>query len=299
MKKVKNTTIKNKRSSNRSVQTKSKKAKQLASEMWVTAIKRTWLVAVISLVSFTTLFSLLPKQTAESLVAKKALIYGDSVTMEPRFKVTEYSATKNGWSHIVRAWGGTAPCDWITWLPADLATYQPSIVAISTMGNISVTGCVNDGNGNQLTMGTQAYYDKYRADLSNFYQQVTSTGAKVVFLKAPPVQDTTRNNSLNQLHIIAQEIAGLYHGVSISPAVRNALSNNGKYTQYKNCLSTETSTQGCGLDGKIQIRSYDGLHLCPIVLAAYSTCNTYSSGEFRWSKAAVNATINPPAPILP
>jgi hypothetical protein len=281
---------------NRKSQTNTSRSRQ---SIVMKGISRIWFVSTLALVVSTLVFSFIPKQTVESLNAKTALIYGDSVTHESRTMVAQYSATKVGWKHTVRAYGGTAPCDWITWLPTDLATHQPSIVAISTMGNVSVTGCTNDGNGNNLVLGSQAYYDKYRADLNTFMQLVTATGAKIVFIKAPPTRDTTRNAAIDQIHLIAQELAGQYHGVSISNTVRSALSASGKYTDKKACLASETVTQGCGTDGKIAIRSWDGLHLCPITLAAYATCNVYSSGEYRWAKAAVNTTVNPPAPVLP
>jgi hypothetical protein len=235
---------------------------------------------------------------SEAVTAKTALIYGDSVTQESRFMIAEFSATKSGWTHVTRSWGGTAPCDWLTWLPNDLAIYQPSIVAISTMGN-NLTDCMKDASGIPLQVGSQDYYNRYRSDLSSFMSQVTATGSKLVFMKAPPAQDAARNTAITQLNSIATELAGQYHGVSISSTARNAVSSSGKYIQYKKCLTTETVTQGCGSDGKIAIRSWDGLHLCPITLAAYSTCNVYSSGEVRWAKAAVNATVNPPAPVLP
>jgi hypothetical protein len=44
-----------------------------------------------------------------------------------------------------------------------------------------------------------------------------------------------------------------------------------------------------------------GLHFCPGGLDAEVpwNCATYSSGEFRWARAEVNAIVNPPKPIVP
>jgi hypothetical protein len=94
--------------------------------------------------------------------------------------------------------------------------------------------------------------------------------------------------------------------VSISGAARTALSKSGKYTATKPCLATETAAMGCDLvTNQIAVRTVvgaqTGLHFCPGGLPSEYPwdCATYSSGEYRWAKAEVNAIVKPPKPILP
>src|SRR6478609_10959525 len=53
-----------------------------------------------------------------------ALVYGDSLSYESRFQLTAQFAKKKGWTLRTHTFGGTTPCDWLSWLPADLAAYH-------------------------------------------------------------------------------------------------------------------------------------------------------------------------------
>jgi hypothetical protein len=279
---------------------KSSSKKTTKDRFYLSVLKKSLIVSGAILVLSTLVFPFahLTDNSAGALTAKTAVVYGDSLTQESAWAINQQFATKKGWAYTVRSWGGTAPCDWATWLPSDLNLHQPSVVSISTAGN-SLTPCMKDANGNNLAFGTSEYYDRYRTALDSMFSQITATGAKVVFMKAPPMKDATRDASVKQIAVIAQELAANYHGVSISSVPRNSVSTNGKYVETKPCLATETVAMGCQADGRIKIRSWDGVHLCPVTLGAYSACSIYSSGEFRWGKAIANTTVNPPAPILP
>ena len=243
---------------------------------------------------------------ASAVTPKTALIYGDSLTWESSPDAKKLFDAKSGWTAYFHPFPATAPCQWNNWLPQDLATYSPSVVSITTAGNAysSAFPCMVDPNGNPLTIGSDAYYAKYTADLNTFFATVTATGAKVVFFKAPPMLDATRNAAVIKIANIATQLAANYHGVSIAGNIRNALAKNGKYTAYKPCLTTESTQPDC-VNGVIPIRtivgSQTGLHLCPGGLPTVYPyfCPTYSSGEYRFAKALVNTTVNPPAPILP
>jgi hypothetical protein len=300
MKKLPNKTKNHKKSSSK----RSISGGRLVSVSPMKVVKGLWGTSLITLVAFTALFALLPVKHADSLTPKTALIYGDSLTYESSWAISQQFATKNGWTHAVRSFPSTAPCDWLSWLTNDLATYQPSVVSLSTAGG-AYTACMKDTNGNQMVPGSQAYYDKYSSDLAQFFSQVTATGAKVVFMKAPPMLDAAANERMNQISNIATQLAGQYHGVSISSVPRNAVSNSGKYTQTKPCLASETAALGCQPDGKIAIRNTDGLHFCPTTYTTSSSypfwwcSSSYSSGAYRWGRAIANTTANPPAPVLP
>lgn len=219
---------------------------------------------------------------AGATTPKTALIYGDSVTYESRSLIAARLAAR-GWTSHVRSYGGTAPCEWLQWLPADLAAYQPSIVGITTMGNKGL--CVT------APAGTPEFYAQYTADLGALFSQITATGARVVFFTAPPVRDSARNAVVTALNRIGLDLAYQHRGVSVAGTVRSALSANGLYTDTKPCMVGECI-------GRVTVRSPDGVHLCPESLIWPGNCAVYSSGEVRFARAITNTLISPPPPKL-
>jgi len=245
--------------------------------------------------------------SAATVKPKVALVYGDSIAFESSWAMSQRFAEKAGWTYQPHMYPGFAACDFLGWLPADMAAYHPTVVAIETAGNFT-RPCMLDADGNQLVPGSAAFYEKYRADLTAMFSQITATGAKVVFVIAPPMQDAAWNDRVTQLGIIATQVAGLYHGVSVSNLPRNSVSSSGKYVTTKACLATELLAQGCGRPGakRIYIRTVlgtqTGIHLCPDGLAAgypYACTTGYSSGEYRFGRAFANTTASPPTPVLP
>ncbi len=272
--------------------------------LWLKYRLRLVFIVVIAVMLTTPLLvSLVSKRAnATTVTQKSALVYGDSLTWESYWQIQSKFATKTNWTFQNFSFPDTAPCDWLTRLPNDLATYQPTVVAITTAGNAS--SCVKDADGNSLDINTAGYYAKYEQDINSMFSQITATGAKVIFFKAPPFTDPARNAAVPKIFSIAKTLAANYHGISVSGAIFNALSTNSKYASYKACLTTETAAMGCS-GGKIPIRTLTGtqagLHLCPAGLPADLPwfCLAYSSGEFRFGNALVNTVFAPPAPILP
>jgi hypothetical protein len=246
-----------------------------------------------------------------TVTPRSALIYGDSLTFESRSWVTQQFATKPGWVQHQHEFPGFALCDFQAWLPADLAAYHPSVVAVETAGNYT-RPCMTDANGNQLVPDTDAFYAKYRADIHAFFKTATDSGATVVWMTAPPMLDAAWNARIIQLTTIAKQVAASYPGVSVSTTPRNAVSNAGTYTATKPCGRTETAAQGCGLPGAglIWIRTVTGtqtgVHFCPAGLDAVyphlclpTNGTTYSSGEYRWGGGVASTVVKPPAAVLP
>lgn len=261
-------------------------------------------ILLTALVLSASIFSSLPKVSATT-TPKTALIYGDSLTWESQWQIRTYFATKTGWTNVIHGFPGTAVCDWIPTLSQDLATYHPSIVGIETAGNYT-RPCMLDANGNQLAWGSDAFYAKYKADLDTFFATVTATGAKLVFMTAPPMLDPSWNTSIIGLQKVATQLAAAYPGVSVSAGPRNAVSATGVYQAYKPCLTTETAAMGCDVStGQIPIRTISGIqtgvHLCPTGLTDTFpfACATYSSGEYRFGRAEASTVVTPPAPIRP
>jgi hypothetical protein len=245
-----------------------------------------------------------------SAIPRYALIYGDSLTYESRASVAQ-EFSKLGWPDAQHEYPGFALCDFQQWLPADLAAYHPSVVAVESAGNFT-RPCMLDANGNALDPSSDAFFAKYRADMHAFFKTVTDTGASVSWIVAPPMLDPEWDARIVKLEAVAKEVAASYPGVSISTAPRNHLANSGHYTATKACLKTETVAQGCGLPGPglIWIRTVvgpqTGIHLCPGGLGSTAgfPCLptngiTYASGEYRWGSAVADTTVKPPKPILP
>ena len=238
-------------------------------------------------------------QAAGATTPKTALIVGDSLTFESRFQLATRFSARVGWTQHTRSVIGSAPCDWIPYISADLAAYQPSVVGLLTAGNTGgLSTCMTASNG------TPEFAAQYRADLDRIFQMVTATGARVVFFSAPPFANAARNTDAKTITTIATQLAYQYHGVSIAGSVRTALSASGLYTDTKQCLATETLEPGC-IGGRIAIRTLpglidSGLHLCPTGLppGTFGICSTYSSGEYRFARAMTNSLINPPPPKL-
>ena len=144
-----------------------------------------------------------------------------------------------------------------------------------------------------LTQGTAAYYNKYQSDLNTFFAESTAAGAKVVFIEGPPMLNATWNSAVSQIEQIAANLATKYTGVSISTGPRLAVSNNGVYTSYLPCLSSETAADGC-VNGQIAVRTITGIqtgvHFCPVGLTPRK-CATYSSGEVRFGEAIAKTVL--------
>ncbi|HTZ08578.1 MAG TPA: hypothetical protein VMB72_05885, partial [Acidimicrobiales bacterium] len=207
------------------------------------------------------------------------LVYGDSLTWESADDIR----ARMGSQVVVRSYPGTAPCQWLGWLPADLAAYHPKVVGIVTAGN----PCPGQ------TMGTLPYFLQYENDVAAMFSTITASGARVVFFDAPPMLDPVRETFVAQFPVFAQALAAEFPGVTVSDAIAAALSSDGAYTSTLPCLPTERVGRGC-VGGRITVRTtvglQAGLHLCPTGLpAAYPwKCPTYSSGEYRFAKAVAS-----------
>ena len=59
------------------------------------------------------------------------LVYGDSLTWES----ANFIQQRMGNEVFVHSFPASAPCQWVTWLNQDLATYHPKVVGIISAGN--------------------------------------------------------------------------------------------------------------------------------------------------------------------
>lgn len=230
---------------------------------------------------------------------KVALLYGDSLVWESTAPTLAAFGPK--WSVVNTSYPGTAPCDWLKRVNADLVTYHPAVVTLATAGNSS-SGCMEDpSTGVDWPYGSNGFFARYRSDLDAIFSAVSASGAQMVFIDDPPFQPAITDQDEVQIISIATQLAGRYHGVTISHSARVALSKNGAYTAYKHCKSSETAAMGCS-NGKIVIRTitgaFAGIHFCPDGFTYPTGCTEYSSGELRFGKA-IAAAAKHPSPVVP
>lgn len=190
---------------------------------------------------------------------------------------------------VERVFGGTAPCDW---LDRDLHAAPGRTVVVSFSGN-SLTPCMADGHGGHLR--AQALVDRYRADLATLVGRIRHAGAQVLLVQQPERgPDHTAGGSADP--DAAVEVAGVnavYADLASSPAVSlvdagAAVEDSGAFAATLPCLPGEES---CGPDGRIVVRSDDGVHLC--TGTATIPCPRYSSGAFRFARAIARALRSP------
>lgn len=216
---------------------------------------------------------------------KVAVVYGDSLLDETKSDLVKDMRLQRAWKIDVRAYPATAVCDWLAKSQTDRATLHPAFVAVESVG-ASMTSCMIDpATGGYFVYGSQAWADKYAEDLDTFFASVTATGARAVFIAAPP-DEWMGNLDTEAIVGIAEHEASKYPGagVDLDPAL--AVTANGDFAWTLPCLWTETASEGCSL-GQIVIRRMDGMHFCPGPWADHfvKNCPVYSSGEHRFALA--------------
>ncbi|HUY22316.1 MAG TPA: hypothetical protein VMV22_08230 [Acidimicrobiales bacterium] len=228
----------------------------------------------------------------------QAVIYGDSLTWESTKYIARGFLGNTTYRPHVHAYPGSAPCDWVEWLPADIAKYHPTVISLTTVGN-NTTACTMS-NGQQLDAGSQALQDNYRTALTGFFSTAIASGARVIFNQGPPVESPVGNAWVNEINLIAAQLAPNYGGkVTISSAARLSVSNNGVFTTTLPCLAGENKKDGCSA-GVIDVRTVSGdgvgVHLCRNGFVGGTfrkPCDVYSSGEVRFGAALAQAIRNP------
>jgi hypothetical protein len=213
-------------------------------------------------------------------------LYGDSLGMEaaPDFS---FLATRSGASVLVRTYGGTAVCDWLPTMASDAMVWHPS-VAVMEFAGLNLTPCIAG-----YTVGTAAYYTKYRQDTQTAINEFRSHGIRVVLVGVPLVAAAASNPNILELNQIYSTLASTNPGVSYVDAGQAVLAG-GAFTWTLPCLSFEPCT---GPSGTNIVRSPDGVHFCPDgntkIQGYYAICNIYSSGALRFAMAMLQPALSP------
>ena len=211
------------------------------------------------------------------------LVYGDSVLEDARSQISFIGST--GFDVRISTYGGTSLCDWVPQIMRD-AVPGTRLVALAFTGN-TFTTCMRPGGAIPDDAGIAALY---RQSLDQLVPTLRARGVAVMLIGAPPMLGLDGStvwpvpNAVYQQAAIDWRAAGA--DVVYSDAGRLSLASpDGGWTGNLPCLPFETSAMGCA-NGRIQVRAYDTVHLCP---TRDSPCSVWSSGAWRYGAAIYDA----------
>lgn len=193
-----------------------------------------------------------PRPTPPPQRQGPVLMYGDSLL--------ESSAPYVRSTDQVRAFGGTALCDWVDNMAQAAVLEQPSVLVVEFVGN-NVTPCMS---GYDTPNEVRA---KYEADATELKQRVD---APILWVDPP----LFRSGS--------PPTAGLFESEPRFVDAGAAVLDDGAYTNTLSCLADERAARGCGNNGRIRVRAPDGAHFG-------TSASDYSSGARRFADAIDDA----------
>src|SRR5215471_4150731 len=175
------------------------------------------------------------------------VMYGDSLLVQamPYLRSTDE----------VRAYGGTALCDWVDKIARAAAVEQPSVLVLEFVGN-DLTPCMQG-----YTTPDQVRA-KYEADMARLKRRVD---APILWVGPPKFRDR------------APAALGLYSSEPRFVDAGESVLANGAYTDTLPCLPDEGWVQGC-VNGQIRVRAFDGAHFA-------KSGSGYSAGGRRFADA--------------
>jgi hypothetical protein len=155
----------------------------------------------------------------------------------------------------VRAYGGTALCDWVDKIARASAVEQPSVLVVEFVGN-DLTPCM------QGYTSPDEVRAKYEADMARLKRRVDSP---ILWVGPPEFRDGP------------PATLGLYSSEPRFVDAGQAVLADGVYTNTLPCLPDEGSVQGC-VNGRIRVRASDGAHFA-------TSGSGYSAGGRRFADA--------------
>ncbi|EIV93597.1 hypothetical protein [Frankia sp. QA3] len=209
----------------------------------------------------------------------RVAMWGDSLAWEAG---TAFSRTVRADGHsevLVRTWGGTAACDWLSDIRDQARRWRPTVAALAFSGN-QWTPCMQ---GRDLLTA-------YREDVTRAVELLTGRGAEVVLVEAPPRRDQVVDAAgLTPLDRVWRQIAATHERTRVAPASRT-ITADGRFTTTLPCVTGET----CGPGGLVTVRSPDGTHFCPLVQPPMTACPVPSPGAVRYGTAIAHETLKRP-----
>ena len=206
-------------------------------------------IALAAYVWFVATPSSTPGKTASarSRAHGPVIMYGDSLLVQ----ATPYLRSTDQ----VRAYGGTALCDWVDKIAKASSVEQPSVLVLEFVGN-DLTPCMQG-----YTTPDQVR-TKYEADMARLKRRVD---APILWVGPPKFRDSS------------PAALGLYTSQPRFVDAGQSVLAHGVYSDTLPCLPHEGQVQGC-VNGRIRVRAFDGTHFA-------KSGSGYSAGGRRFADA--------------
>ena len=218
-------------------------------------------------------------------VPPRVALYGDSLGNEAGEDFSSL-AQAAGASAFVRAFPGTAPCDWLSEMSVDDASFHPTAVVLLFSG-ANFTPCMSG-----YAFASPQYYAKYQTDVQAAIDLFRSDGAQVFLVGLPYDESPTLSANVANLNQLYASMAAANTGVDYVDAGQSVMAY-GSFTWTLPCLPGEPCT---GPSGTNVVRAPDGVHFCPngdsTQVDYFTECTVYSSGAFRFATAMLNPVLN-------
>jgi len=208
----------------------------------------------------------------------RVVVYGDSLSVESKHHFSDALGAGDTADVTVRAFGGTAICDWLIPMRQDAESLRPAAVVIQFVGNVR-SDCMRGPDGEVL--GEPAALDKYTRDLDLALETWTSRDVPVYLVVSPGPVGVVDPGPLRDRYVAAARRWG--RGVVVVDAGNALRDDFGTYPERLPCLSSEGPAEGCE-DGTITVRAADGIHFCERI-DGDGACAGYASGALRFARA--------------
>ena len=192
-------------------------------------------------------------------------LYGDSLSVEAapylRLLAEQHDRNLEGSWYI-----GAAPCDWNNAVNEE-ARRHPAYAVFAFAGNKG-NSCGAASSGPRLV-------DEYEQTLRSQIKVMLNAGADVILVGPPDFDLAGYKEDAPLLRALMQDLADSYDRTSYVDG-RKYLSPDG-FVGRLPCFDFEGPDKGC-VDGKITVRSLDGIHF------DIPGDDGYSSGAYRWAR---------------
>ena len=219
-----------------------------------------------------------PPTSGGPAIERPVVVFGDSVLWQADANMRFAFASASKRPATVRAFGGTALCDWVQGVRDALAAKpKPAAIALSFTGN-HVTPCTGGSNGQPgPEPGTSAFYEHNRRAMDQIRSAAAAAKVPVVWVTPPPLGSTTSD------HIEVFEQMAERRGFDVVSAGDAVTSTPDRFVSTMPCLPDEGASRGCQ-SGRIRVRADDKVHF-------FVTRDGYSSGGRRWSDATAQGVL--------
>lgn len=227
---------------------------------------------------------------------ERVVLYGDSLSVEAGPAFAETVRSRSDADVEVRATPGTAPCDALEAIRADLAAGpeaggRPAVVVLQFLGN-NATPCVAGPGGRPLEGAALA--ERYAADVRTAVELLAADDVRVVIAGPPPAPGlpggATELIDEDYLSLVTRW-AGIGIGqVRYAPAGETVAGEDRAYVSRLPCRPGEGEAEGCE-GGEITVRSPDQIHFCPTALTDALSCPVHSSGAERFGEEMARVAV--------